>query len=69
MATIFEPAIPDTKDSSYTINADVEIPDEGAEGVLLSIGGRFGGLSLYVQDKHLVFDYNYVGLSHVYHHV
>jgi arylsulfatase len=64
MATIFEPAIPDTKKSSYTINADVEIPDEGAEGVLLSIGGRFGGLSLYVQDKHLIFDYNYVGLSH-----
>ncbi|MDD4160890.1 MAG: sulfatase-like hydrolase/transferase [Methanothrix sp.] len=65
MTTIFEPGIPDTKESSYTINADVEIPDEGAEGVLLSIGGRFGGLSLYVQDKHLVFDYNYVGLSHV----
>lgn len=65
MATIFEPAIPDTKESSYAINADVEIPDEGAEGVLLSIGGRFGGLSLYVQDKHLAFDYNYVGLSHV----
>jgi arylsulfatase len=65
MTTIFEPGIPDTKESSYTINADVEIPDDGAEGVLLSIGGRFGGLSLFVQDGHLVYDYNYVGLSHV----
>lgn len=64
MATIFEPGIPDTKYSSYAISADVDIPEGGAEGVLLSIGGRFGGLTLYVQDKHLVFDSNYVGLSH-----
>ena len=28
------------------------------------IGGRFGGLSLYVLDKRLVFDYNFAGLSH-----
>ena len=34
MATIFEPGIPDTKQSSYAIDADVEIPNEGAEGVL-----------------------------------
>lgn len=65
MATIFEPGIPDTKYSSYSISADVDIPEDGAEGVLLSIGGRFGGLTLYVQDKHLVFDSNYVGLSHI----
>ena len=64
MATIYEPGIPDTKYSSYSISADVDIPEEGSEGVLLSIGGRFGGLTLYVQDKHLVFDSNYVGLSH-----
>ena len=64
MATIYEPGIPDTKYSSYTINADVNITEEGAEGVILSIGGRFGGLTLYVQDEHLVFDCNYVGLSH-----
>ena len=63
-AAIVEPKIPDTKQSSYTINADVDIPNEGAEGVLLSIGGRFGGLSLYVQNRLLVFDYNYVGLNH-----
>lgn len=64
MAPILEPGIPDTKFSSYTIDADVDIPEEGAEGVLLSIGGRFNGLSLYVQNKTLVFDYNYLGLKH-----
>jgi hypothetical protein len=64
MAPILEPGIPDTKFSSYTIDADVDIPKSGAEGVLFSIGGRFNGLSLYVQDKKLVFDYNYLGIKH-----
>jgi arylsulfatase A-like enzyme len=64
MSAIIEPGIPDTKESSYTITAYVDIPDEGSEGVILSIGGRFGGLSLYVLDRHLIFDYNYVGLLH-----
>ncbi|MDD4447889.1 MAG: arylsulfatase [Methanothrix sp.] len=64
MAPILEPGIPDTKFSSYTIDADVDIPESGAEGVLFSIGGRFNGLSLYVQNKKLVFDYNYLGIKH-----
>jgi len=64
MTPIMEPDIPDTKFSSYTIEADVDIPEGGAEGVLLSIGGRFNGLSLYVQNRSLVFDYNYLGINH-----
>ncbi len=64
MAPILEPGIPDTKFSSYAIDADVDIPDEGAEGVLLSIGGRFNGFTLYVQNKKLFFDYNYLGIEH-----
>jgi len=59
-----EPDIPDTHNSSYSITADVVIPQKGAEGVLFSIGGRFAGLSLYVQNNHLVFDYNFVGQKH-----
>jgi arylsulfatase len=61
---IMEPDIPDTMNSSYTITAYVDIPAAGAEGALFSIGGRFAGLSLYVQNKHLVYDYNFVGLKH-----
>ncbi|OPY51372.1 MAG: Sulfatase [Methanosaeta sp. PtaU1.Bin112] len=64
MDPIFEPAIPDTKFSSFTIDADVDIPEGGAQGVLFSIGGRFNGMSLYVQNKTLIFDYNYLGIRH-----
>jgi arylsulfatase len=43
---------------------DVDIPEGGAQGVLFSIGGRFNGMSLYVENKTLIFDYNYLGLRH-----
>jgi hypothetical protein len=59
-----EPDIPDTHNSSYNITAKVDVPQTGAEGVLFSIGGRFAGLSLYVQNSHLVYDYNFLGLKH-----
>ncbi|OPY52118.1 MAG: Sulfatase [Methanosaeta sp. PtaU1.Bin112] len=61
---IMEPAIPDTRNSSYTLTAYVNNSRNDREGVLFSIGGRFAGLSLYVKDKHLIFDYNLFGLKH-----
>jgi len=61
---IMEPAIPDTRNSSYTLTAYVNNSGNDSEGVLFSIGGRFAGLSLYVKDNHLIFDYNLFGLKH-----
>ena len=34
---------PDLIGKSYSITADVEIPPKGAEGMLNTLGGRFGG--------------------------
>jgi arylsulfatase len=45
----------------HSITAEVEIPQGGAAGVLLSQGGNDGGYSLYVQDGKLRYAYNYVG--------
>ncbi|MDR3569587.1 MAG: arylsulfatase [Syntrophobacteraceae bacterium] len=45
----------------HSITADVEIPQGGAEGVLLSQGGNDGGFSLYVRNGKLRYAYNYVG--------
>jgi arylsulfatase A-like enzyme len=50
----------------HSITADVDIPEGGAEGVLLSQGGNDGGFSFYVQDGKLCYAYNYVGLK-LYH--
>ncbi len=48
---------------SYSITADVEIPSGGAEGVLLALGGRFGGFSFFMQSHRLSYVYNWVGLE------
>src|SRR5947207_973697 len=44
----------------HSITAHIEIPKEGAEGVLLSHGGNSGGYSLFIKDKKLHYAYNYV---------
>src|SRR5439155_579838 len=45
----------------HAILADVEIPESGAEGVLLSQGTAAGGYSLFVKDGKLRYVHNYVG--------
>ena len=41
-------AAPRILDKSYTITAEVEIPDGGAEGMIVTEGGRFGGYGLFL---------------------
>jgi hypothetical protein len=45
----------------HSITADVEIPAEGAEGVLLCQGGSAGGYTLFVKDGKLRYAHNWVG--------
>lgn len=58
-----EGASPDLKHRSHTITADVVIPEEGAEGVLVTQGGRFAGYGLFVKDGKLVYHYNLAGVE------
>jgi len=51
------------KNKSKTITAEVEIPKDGANGVILTQGGRFGGWSLYMKDGKPEYTYNFLGLS------
>jgi len=46
---------------SHTITAEVEIPEGGGEGVILSQGGRFAGWSLYMKDGKVSYVHNWVG--------
>jgi arylsulfatase len=63
MVRIPEGAAPDFKNKSYRIVADVEIPANGAEGVLITQGGRFNGFGLYLLQDKPVFYYNLVGVE------
>ena len=49
---------------SYTITADVTIPEGGAEGMIATMGGRFGGYGLYLLKGKPVFVYNLLDLKH-----
>ena len=51
------------KNRSLTITADVEIPQGGANGVILAQGGRFGGWSLYMKGGKPIYAYNFLGLQ------
>jgi arylsulfatase len=52
-------------DQSYTIIAEVQIPRDGTEGMLVTEGGRFGGYGFYVLNGKPVFTWNLLGLKSV----
>ena len=51
------------KNRSHTITAEVEIPETGADGVILCQAGRFGGWSLYLKGGKPTYAYNWLGLQ------
>ena len=51
------------KNQSLSITAEVEVPQGGANGVILAQAGRFGGWSLYVKDGKPAYSYNFLGLQ------
>jgi arylsulfatase len=54
-----EPSAADTKNASHTITASIEVPQGGADGVLVAEGGAAGGYSLYIKNGTPVYEYNY----------
>jgi arylsulfatase len=53
-------AAPPTLNRPHSIEADVEIPEGGAEGILLAQGGAAGGYCFYMKEGHLRYGLNYV---------
>ena len=51
--------------TSYTITADMEVPEGGAEGMILTSGGRFAGYGFYLLEGKPVFLWNLVNLKRV----
>ncbi|CAN5487952.1 arylsulfatase AtsB [soil metagenome] len=54
--------IPQIYNRSYTISADLVIPEAGAEGVLVAEADVMGGFSLYIQDGKLHYTYSMMGV-------
>jgi arylsulfatase A-like enzyme len=54
---------PNLVGKSFSITADVEVPAGGGEGMLNTLGGRFGGYGLYLLKGKPVFTYNFLALE------
>jgi len=52
---------PAYENHSHTITATIDVPKEGANGVLLADGGYGGGFSLFLKDGKPAYTYNYFG--------
>jgi arylsulfatase len=50
---------------SYTVTADIDVPQGGAEGMILTSGGRFGGYGFYLLKGKPVFLWNMVDLRRI----
>ena len=58
-------ASPMLLNASYTITADIEVPEGSAEGMILTSGGRFGGYGFYLLKGRPVFLWNLVDLKRI----
>jgi len=56
---------PSVLNASYKFTADIDVPQGGAEGMLITQGGRFAGYGFYLLKGKPVFNWNLVGLKWV----
>ena len=63
MGRLSENSIVSMKNKSHSITAQVDVPETGANGVIVAQGGAFGGFALYAKDAKLAYCYNLFGLQ------
>jgi hypothetical protein len=63
MGGLLEQHVVNWRNRSWSLTAQVHIPDGGANGVILNLGGHSGGWSLYLKDGKPAFAYNLFGMD------
>ena len=63
MGRLSENSVVSIKNKSFSVTAEVDSPADGAEGVIIAQGGRFGGWALYAKDGKAKFVYNVLGIQ------
>jgi len=56
---------PSVLNTSYTVTADIEVPQSSADGMIVTDGGRFGGYAMYLLKGKPVFLWNLLDLKRV----
>jgi len=63
MGRLTENTVLNIKNKSHAVTAEIVVPDEGAQGVIIAQGGAFAGWSLYAKDGKPTYCYNLLGLQ------
>jgi arylsulfatase A-like enzyme len=63
MGRLSENSLINVKNKSHSVTAEVDVPEVGAEGVIVAQGGAFAGWSLYAKDGKPTYCYNLFGLQ------
>lgn len=66
MQALLEMHIVNCRNRSWSLTAQVDVPDGGARGVILNLGGHAGGWSFYFRDGRPTFCYNLFGIERSY---
>jgi arylsulfatase len=62
MGRLSENSVPNVKNKSHAVTAEVTVADDRASGVIMAQGGAFGGWCLYLKGGRPVYCYNLLGI-------
>lgn len=63
MGHLSENCVLNLKNKSHSVTAEIEVPESGAQGVIIAQGANIGGWSLYVHEGKLKYCYNLGGVK------
>jgi arylsulfatase len=63
MGRLSENSVISIKNKSFSVTAEVVVPEGGVEGVIIAQGGRFGGWAVYTKNGKAKFVYNVLGIQ------
>jgi arylsulfatase A-like enzyme len=66
MGRLTENSVVSIKNKSHAVTAEIEVPDGGAQGVIIAQGGSIGGWSLYLKEGKPRYCYNLLGVQRFY---
>ncbi|MEQ9407658.1 MAG: arylsulfatase [Fuerstiella sp.] len=64
MGHLGENCVLSIKNKSHSVTAEIDVPEAGAEGVIIAQGANIGGWSLYATGGKLKYCYNVAGVHH-----
>jgi arylsulfatase A-like enzyme len=66
MGRLSENSVVNIKNKSHAVTAEIEVPEGGAQGVIIAQGGSIGGWSLYLKEGKPRYCYNLLGIQRFY---